>query len=313
MTESIFIAVPAYEDLVLKRTLDDAILKADHPERLFFVVALQYKNIPEPDLSEYGESPNFKFVRYDVDSRPGIVRLRHELAKMHDNQDYFLSIDAHMLFDYGWDTKIISDHKRLTQSHKKAIISKQLTVELEENSCSCTSADQIGEHRITEWSMQEDRPGNFFDAKYIGRPNPIHIPHQDFYQTNYASQHCWFAPMSYIIENGFLVPDLELYCEETYSSYLAFMNGWRIFAPSKMSYIAHDFTANPHLTGENKSLGPVYDTYETMLEVTKSFMFNSGKYAIKNSRHDPYDFYKAIGLEEKYSEYLNSDFYKTIA
>lgn len=313
MLETIFITIPAYEDLSLKKTIEDALVKASNPERLFFVVALQYKDIDLPDLSEYYNNPNFNFITHDVDTRPGIIQLRHDLATMHNNEDYFLMIDAHMSFAEGWDQKLINDYLRLQELHgDNVIMSKQLPDQMFEHACSCKSYGEINLHAMTKWKLNDATESVILDTGMGGWPGLYETPHQDFYQTNYSSHHCWFATMEYVKKYGIMISGVASYCEETYHGYRVFMNGWRIYAPNVMNYISHNFSDNPHNNFEKKSFAPRYDNQPEIYAVAESFAYNTGRYAIPDSNNKPYDFYDAIGLGKEYLEYMDSDFYKNV-
>lgn len=101
------------------------------PSKIFAYIALQYKNPPE--LDNIVEGQQLTILEYDVDTRPGVVKVRYEISKAmldsgnFEQGDYFLMIDAHMAFAKNWDKDLINDLKYLqtTYNKKEIIISKQ--------------------------------------------------------------------------------------------------------------------------------------------------------------------------------------------
>lgn len=116
----IYIMIPSLYDSEIKTTILDAIHKATYPERLTFGLSLQ--GLSDLDLSDI---PNEKRILYlDKNIVYGIGQTRFFLQKLHNDEEYILSIDCHTGFKQGWDEYIINRHKSFNDS--KAVISQYL-------------------------------------------------------------------------------------------------------------------------------------------------------------------------------------------
>ena len=119
--KTIFIAVAAYNEPYLKQTIESAQMMAEYPDRLFFGINYQSNDGCFDDISAF---KNVR-VRYSVIDKPsgfGIDRLIAD--SFWQCEDYYLQIDAHMLFEKNWDSEIISVHDKIVNSgFEKPIIS----------------------------------------------------------------------------------------------------------------------------------------------------------------------------------------------
>jgi hypothetical protein len=301
--ETIFITIPAYEDPYLIRTLDSAISKAFAPERIRFAIALQYKNNPMPDISGY----NADAIIYDVDNRPSVHRIRHNLLKMYDGEDYYMMIDSHMLFMQDWDRLLIEDYKNLqTLAHNKVIISKQVGTY-----CGDMPPNTLNEKSI--WKIVPPADGEAFsDPGYFSchlkgwiEPFPVNT---EYFITHYSSSHFFFVQGSYVDEVGIL--DLSsIRSEEQLISYRSFMYGWDIYAVNNRNHVAHmdaDYRMSVFGTMRPKKKD-IYkytaDESSILREIDNLFINNTGKFAIENPKRLPKDFYFSIGLLDAWEQF----------
>lgn len=309
MTPSIFITIPSYEDSKLLDTIEQAVNNAKDPQRLYFAIALQYKDIKLPNLEKYYKDTRFTFVTYDVDTRPGVSQVRHNLLKFHTNQDYYLMIDSHSNFMEHWDEELISDYQQLQiQQGDRVVLSKQLDGFV---GSICTCRDRAS---VDKGCSGHNSSMVFKVIGLLGVPSSVAgkvsrtemSGSVDFYQHNYASCHFLFADKKFIYEVGIL-DEVHAIFEEVYLSFRSFMSGWIIYGQTRTHYIGHDNRQynlevykkqNPQ-----KSYTKYYDTQETVEMLTEALLFNTGKFAINDSAKSPADFWTAVGL---YDEYLDS-------
>jgi hypothetical protein len=119
--KTIFISIPAYNEQYLKQTIESAQKMAEHQERVFFGINYQSNDGCFEDLSMLKNVQ----VRYSIIGKPsgfGVDRLIAD--SFWNNEDYYLQIDAHMLFEKNWDSGLISAHKKIIESgFEKPIIS----------------------------------------------------------------------------------------------------------------------------------------------------------------------------------------------
>jgi UDP-glucose 4-epimerase len=300
--------IPAYEDGTLVNTVNDCIKNADRPESLSFAIAMQYKECPYPDVEEFRKSPNFIFVDYDVDSRPGVMQLRNRLARLHSGQEYVLLCDSHTTFVQGWDTKLINDYLDLQSKHgHQVIISAQMGedtrhIDGNDQNCNCKDYDGPQPHAYTVWNKPESEVTNF-DFLHA-EPKVIISEHQDFVPTYYSSHHMFFFHHDYI-KDGWMFDSARNYGEETFSSYIAFMRGWTIYRSYKNVYMYHNQNANGNYSeiAKTKTFSALTDRGRTIYQIIRSMLYNVGPYKI-NSDRQPRDFYVAIGLEKEYDRII---------
>ncbi len=119
---SIFISIASYRDPELVRTIKSAIDNALHPEELYFSVVLQEFEKFEPDLSWV---PRLSLTKMHPREARGAGFARAQAMKSYDNQDYYLQIDSHTMFEKGWDVKCIEQLKKAQEIAKndKVILS----------------------------------------------------------------------------------------------------------------------------------------------------------------------------------------------
>lgn len=102
--DSIFVSVASYCDSMLQLTLDDALAKANNPDRITFGVVEQ----APPDKRVNLRDSRHRYVGIDPYESRGVCWARAICMSLYQNEDYFLQIDSHMLFDRGWDDVLIS-------------------------------------------------------------------------------------------------------------------------------------------------------------------------------------------------------------
>jgi len=116
--QTIFVSIPSYRDPEVVSTIRDLWNKADHPERVVVGVCQQI-NLEKQSKDDVDVRRVFASqlasgqLRVDtMDYRdaqgPCLARERIE-KKCFRGEDFYLMIDAHMVFSPGWDTKIIND------------------------------------------------------------------------------------------------------------------------------------------------------------------------------------------------------------
>jgi len=119
---SIFISIASYRDPELIRTIKSAIDNAAHPEELYFSVVLQEFEKFEPELSWV---PKLSLTKMHPRDAKGAGFARAIAMSSYDNQDYYLQIDSHTIFESNWDIKCIDQLSKAQQIAKnnKVILS----------------------------------------------------------------------------------------------------------------------------------------------------------------------------------------------
>lgn len=294
--KTIFVSIAAYEDPQLKETILSALSQADEPDRIFFGVALQYNK--EPDLSEFN---NIRLLKYDPETRPGIVKIRYEISRLlFEGQDFYLQIDSHYLFANGWDTKLISAYDNLASEYASP---KVMILPLE------VYGDEVMSSRFT-LNMEDIGIGT-----NIVHPHPDNsrIPYSglEYQEICYARVGQIFFPGAYIADVG-LDKYSQTSLEIAYFSYRTLMSGYRVFQlndrilweNSQKYYEAvwdgdspADSLKKPNRFGSSMAKESPHTWYELSL----ALIYNDfSKYAIANASISPGDFWKMQGQEYEY-------------
>lgn len=119
---SIFISIASYRDPELVRTIKSAIDNAAYPEELYFSVVLQEFEKFEPDLTWV---PRLSLQTMHPKYARGAGFARAKAMEAYDNQDYYLQIDSHTMFEKNWDLLCIKQHElaKLISNNDKVILS----------------------------------------------------------------------------------------------------------------------------------------------------------------------------------------------
>lgn len=101
----IAIEVVSYKDALLYSTIKSAIVQADNPDRLHFLIGYQYEGLDE--LYELMDIDNCQIVHIPLDKASGSCYARNLCQRLVDDEKYVLHIDPHMRFIKHWDTAFI--------------------------------------------------------------------------------------------------------------------------------------------------------------------------------------------------------------
>ena len=308
--EKIFISIPSYEDEILVQTLTECLGKAKHPERLTFGIALQYKQLPEPDISFLGDSATI--VRYDVDTRPGLIEIRGHLGSLIKDEEYFLGIDSHTLFRQDWDEILINDHKFIQQATGN---SKIAIGEIYDGFLPWLEMEvaPVNRYLNTNWKLEPrplnpefpfiDNYGEVWESVVTNANKSTDIVYKSIY---FLSQNFWFTTSDFF-KHGFFPIFHKVGGDEVEVSMALYVNGYDMYQPINK----HILTApksettnreNPiHWRAPNQKNWNVDDAAMTA-EVLKLFILGENKYYSFNNRERTVDqFWRCIG---KHAEHL---------
>lgn len=112
---SIFISIASYRDPELIRTIKSAIDNAARPNELYFGIVVQEFDKDIPDLSWI---KNVEIVIMHPKDARGAGYARAIAMDLYNNQDYYLQIDSHTIFEKNWDTMCISQLKKAQEIAK---------------------------------------------------------------------------------------------------------------------------------------------------------------------------------------------------
>lgn len=119
----IFISIASYVDVLLERTITQAIAKADHPENLVFGVVDQSSLHEHSRLITSIPGANIRYVNARPEDSRGACWARAIAMGLYENEDWFLQLDSHMDFEQGWDTYLLTYARILEFKEVPAVIS----------------------------------------------------------------------------------------------------------------------------------------------------------------------------------------------
>lgn len=103
----IFVAVAAYTDPELPRTLADALETAHDADRLRFGICWQADPAAPVDLGAFRRDARFRFVDTTIDESQGGPWARNIAQSLWRGEPYTLQVDSHMKFENDWDARLI--------------------------------------------------------------------------------------------------------------------------------------------------------------------------------------------------------------
>jgi len=122
MDGKIFISIAAYRDALLKNTILEAYNKAEFKDRLVFGV-FEQTSLPDClDLGQFHFRDQIRWHRVDPEYTKGVCWARKHIQSMYRGEQYYFQIDAHMLFDPGWDKNLIDALEEIKRYNQKPII-----------------------------------------------------------------------------------------------------------------------------------------------------------------------------------------------
>lgn len=105
---AIFVAIAAYTDPELPRTLRSALATAEHPDRLRFGICWQADPEHPVDLDRFRRDHRFRFIDRSIGESQGGPWARNLAQSLWRGEPYTLQVDSHMLFEPDWDSKLIA-------------------------------------------------------------------------------------------------------------------------------------------------------------------------------------------------------------
>ena len=123
--DTIFVAIPALNEYFTDITIQDAYKKAKYPSNIFFGIFNQKtKGYKFEDFSKY---PNVRCVNVSYEEPLGLGFARLACSMLHNNEKYFLQIDAHTIFVKDWDSILVESLKELKKYCDKPLISQSIS------------------------------------------------------------------------------------------------------------------------------------------------------------------------------------------
>lgn len=230
----IFIQIASYRDPELRRTIEDILKYAKHPENLRIGIAWQHSPNDEWDnLDDYKQDDRFRIIDINYKDSKGVCWARNAVQQLYNKEKYTLQIDSHHRFAQDWDQTLIDMLCDLQkEGYEKPLITAYIPSFDPEND---------PDARVKEpWKMNFDRfipegaifflPASFDNFNDKDRP-----VRGRFYSAHFAftvGEFCTEVPHD---------PNYYFHGEEISISVRAFTHGYDIFHPHKV-VCWHEYT-----------------------------------------------------------------------
>jgi hypothetical protein len=297
--KTIFIAIPSIEDTELVPTILNALQSAENSNRISIGVAYatEFKNkkLNEVLINAFKDFNNISFNFINVNKYYGAGWGRINSSKLYNDEDYYLQIDSHMLFDSNWDTKLINIFE-----DAKINVNKKFVL---------SGYPSAYHYNINKQRKNINNDWRIFCSKYVdgtlsdryesiseytlSLPNWIDVDPQDYW--NNTDKKFFPSPK---VSGGFTFGDRDFgrnyakyypyaplfYDEEIIQSIELINDGYEIICPSIDIPIAHLYSVNINENGGERKFTTIGH------ERSNLFITNYKKYLLSNK--EKIEFYK---------------------
>jgi hypothetical protein len=117
---TIFVSVASYRDKYCSRTLESIYENARAPDAVFVGLCIQNDvddedcGLSNPALTKYRKQ--IRTIRLKHYEAKGPTWARYLCASLMDNEDYFMQVDSHTLFEKDWDVKCVNMIRELKEN-----------------------------------------------------------------------------------------------------------------------------------------------------------------------------------------------------
>jgi len=241
MNETIFISISACNEKDLRQTVLSAIQNSCNPERLYFGILDHSLNNIKNDLSNIR---NVTYVRLEYGGPLGVGAPRLFASMLNDRQhDFYMQIDAHMLFEKNWDIDIINEYSHISKTYSKPIISTYVPFWYEDkNNTKKLSLDNnilvdpynfYGVGEVNNLALKiDDYSNNLFRNHIPIQGTQVDWKDKTYHEHFLTSGHFLFSDFNFLLE---IIPDplITWGGEEPIIGLRAWTRGYNIFTIKK--------------------------------------------------------------------------------
>lgn len=234
-TSTIFINIPSYKDPELFDTVEDFILKAKNPERVFFGITNQYIDL----ISDKIRLSKLKNVLVDFVSPGSIIGCqpaRKNSHKFYKNQDYYLNMDSHMRAIQNWDVEIIREYEKAKNNYGQLVFTAYAPA-YDVNEDGTISYQDVNSGNPTFY-MSQSNINTFMDTGTFQMSTQYSNPGRNV-TSPYISGHFFFTE-SDVIKNVPFVDQVTFTEEEPLMAIRFFTAGYQIVTPQKV-FVFHRY------------------------------------------------------------------------
>ncbi|GAB3669818.1 GlcNAc-transferase family protein [Ramlibacter alkalitolerans] len=218
----LFVSIASYCDPVLPFTLRRAVATAADAGRLHFGVVDQ-SPAEAPRVSHPGGGCRLSQVRIGLADARGPCWARAIAMSLHDGEEWFLQLDAHMDFDAGWDERLLAAARALGAPARPLVISSY--------PCAfrLVQGEAVRETLTHGVLAQVVKPGASFTAGHPVLPFEAHPVEADApLPAFHVGAGCLFAP-GRIVQQFPYDPWLYFHGEEQALALRLYTHGWDLF------------------------------------------------------------------------------------
>jgi hypothetical protein len=223
--KTIFVAVGAYNESYLDQTIRNCIDMAKYPERLHFGIwTLNNDDV----IPSFPDLPNVKIITAQYPTLLGVCSSRMGAIFLYNNEDYYMQIDAHMLFQKNWDEVVVNAYEniKIKESCELPLITTYVPwwANNEDGSLMQYTPD-------SDWKSY---PMRYSEDGHTRAPVPVQETYNvdwqgiDYYEHYGLSAHFIFTSGRFAYE---ILPDIQFmfFGEEMTTAVRAWTRGYRIF------------------------------------------------------------------------------------
>lgn len=220
----IFVSVASYCDPLLAFTLRGAVAAAADPARLHFGVVDQAL-ADAPAVAHPGGGARLTCLRLDALQARGPCWARALAMTLADGEDWYLQIDSHMLFEAGWDERLVQQALALGAPRRRVALSTYPDAFRFEGGAPVAPAHAGGvlaQVVKAGTGFAADHPVLTFEARRVAGTEPVAAFH--------LGAGCLFAPGALVQEAPY-DPWLYFHGEEQALALRLYTRGWDLFHP----------------------------------------------------------------------------------
>ena len=218
----LFVSIASYCDPVLAFTLGRAVATAADARRLHFGVVDQ-SPAGTPRVAHPGGGCRLSQVRIGIDDARGPCWARALAMSLHEGEEWFLQLDAHMDFDPGWDERLVAAARELGAPRHPLVISSY------PGAFRLVHGEVVRETLTRGVLAQVVRPGACFEDGHPVLPFEAHPVAADApLPAFHVGAGCLFAP-GRIVQQFPYDPWLYFHGEEQALALRLYTHGWDLF------------------------------------------------------------------------------------
>jgi hypothetical protein len=284
MNDKIFVMLPAYMDPDLGVTLTTMYENAENPENLTIAVGMSY--FSENEIPKYTDIPEHQIHKlfWHAKNRPGTMKVRNILNSFYTDEQYYLSVDSHMIFAERWDTTLKQELNDLA-----SIVEKDKVI-------------LINHDRSSKFFVSESKISPLFEIAGTGFKLVPEIENR-FTRSDFLFAGLFFTYGNFAKDVGW-IEDVNMIEEEPYMAFRSYVKGWDIYH----NFISEQYAHNPknyyNVVRNMKHIGWNKDPERYRVEVLIALIFNDySHFAVKEASRTPAEWWNKIGLAEEYEKY----------